>query len=130
MTTYFAKLHLNEEKQYEVSFPDLAPFASTHGNTIEEALTSAHDALASYLLSEEDAGENVPSPSDPSQIEVDHPDFIYPVQVDLELEREKDDNTLVKRTSFIPRYLNKLSKEANIDLSSFLTQALKDKLNV
>ena len=46
---YFAKIELNKEDVvYEVSFPDF-PTINTFGETKEEALEMAHDALNGYL---------------------------------------------------------------------------------
>jgi|APHig6443718053_1056840.scaffolds.fasta_scaffold00003_129 antitoxin HicB len=46
---YFAKIELNKEDGvYEVSFPDF-PTINTFGETKEEALEMAHDALNGYL---------------------------------------------------------------------------------
>lgn len=42
MTIYFAKLHKNN--QYEVTFPDLEPYAATYGDNLKEAIKNAHDA--------------------------------------------------------------------------------------
>ncbi|NRN97020.1 type II toxin-antitoxin system HicB family antitoxin [Lactobacillus helveticus] len=63
MVLYFEKFHKNSDNQYEVSFPDLEPYAATYGDTLEEAIHSAHDSLTGYLLTEEDFHEEVPTPN-------------------------------------------------------------------
>lgn len=131
MTLYFARFHKNKDNQYEVTFPDLDPYAATFGETLEEAIKNAHDSLTGYLLTEEDYKEDVPQPStDPSQFEINKPDFIVPVQVNLKLERDKEQNKLVKKTLTIPEFLNVKAKEAGINFSATLTDALKQKLNI
>ncbi|MBP2057172.1 putative RNase H-like HicB family nuclease [Lactobacillus colini] len=98
MLLYFAKFHKNVDNQYEVSFPDLEPYAATFGYTLEEAIQSAHDSLAGYLLTQEDFNEEVLAPTeDPDKFKITAPDFLVPVQVDLKLEREKEQNKLVKK---------------------------------
>lgn len=131
MTLYFAKFHKNSNNQYEVSFPDLEPYAATFGDTLEEAIQSAHDSLAGYLLTQQDFHEEVPVPTeDPNKFDIVTPDFLVPIQVNLKLEREKEENKLVKKTLTIPAFINTLAKEADINFSSTLTDALKAKLGI
>jgi predicted RNase H-like HicB family nuclease len=127
MTIYFAKLHKNN--QYEVTFPDLEPYAATYGDNLKEAIKNAHDALTGYLLTSEDYHEKVNKPSDPSKLKIGKNDFLTPVQVDLKLEREKEQNKLVKKSVTIPAFLNDLGKDHKINFSAVLTEALKKELN-
>jgi antitoxin HicB len=131
MITYFAKFHLNKDGQYEVTFPDLDPYAATFGASLQDAIKSAHDALAGYLLTAEDTHEHVATPSQKPQKDwlTNQDDWLMPVSVNLELEREKEQNTVVKKTLTIPKYLNDLGKDAKINFSATLTEALKHKLN-
>lgn len=83
---YFATFHQNNQNQYEVNFPDLEPYAATYGDTLEEALQSAHDSLVGYLLAAEDFNETVPAPTvDPKMlnVKIESPDFIMPIEVKL-----------------------------------------------
>lgn len=131
MVLYFSVFHKNSDGQYEVNFPDLEPYAATFGDTLEEALKSAHDALTGYLLTEEDYNEKVPSPTtDPAKFDVKSPNFIVPIEVNLSLERQKEQNKLVKKTLSIPKYLNDLGIENQINFSQTLTTALKNELNI
>ncbi|EEX26672.1 type II toxin-antitoxin system HicB family antitoxin [Lactobacillus jensenii] len=128
---YFAIFHKNKENQFEVNFPDLAPAAATFGNTLVDAITNAHDSLTGYLLTAEDFNEQVPSPTeDPFLLKVNEPDFLMPIKVNLELERAKEQNKLIKKTLTIPEYLDIQAKEAKINLSKLLTEALEKKLNI
>ena len=121
MVLYFAKFHQNKDHQYEVSFPDLDPYAATYGDNLNEAMKNAHEALTGYLLTAEDGNDQVSSPAK---------DFLVPVEVNLKLEREKESNKLVKKTLTIPEYLNIRGKEAGINFSALLADALKEKLNL
>lgn len=130
-TIYFAIFHHNKDHQYEITFPDLEPNAATYGDTLEEAIKSAHDSLAGYLLTCEDFNEKVKQPSSPDRIKLTNPkDFLVPVQVDLKLEREKEENKLVKKTLTIPAFLNNKAKEAGLNFSALLSEAIKAKLNI
>lgn len=131
MVLYFAIFHKNDNGQYEVNFPDLEPYAATYGDSIEEAIQSAHDSLAGYLLTQEDFHEDVPAPStDVDKFDIKEPDFAVPVQVDLKLEREKEENKLVKKTLTIPAFLNIKGKEAGLNFSALLSDAIKSKLGI
>jgi antitoxin HicB len=64
MAVYIALIHKDENSCYGVSYPDL-PGHVTAGDTVDEAITNAHDLL--WLLNEiwtEDTGEKMPQPSD------------------------------------------------------------------
>lgn len=131
MVLYFEKFHKNSDNQYEVSFPDLEPYAATYGDTLEEATQSAHDSLTGYLLTEEDFHEEVPTPTDdPEKFKLKEPNFLVPVQVDLQLEREKEENKLVKKTLTIPSFLNIRGKEAGLNFLALLSEAIKTKLGI
>lgn len=131
MVLYFAVFHKNKDNQYEVSFPDLDPYAATFGDTIEEALQSAHDSLTGYLLTAEDYDDEIPKATkEPLKFNIKSPDFLVPVEVNLKLEREKENNTLIKKTLTIPKYLNDLGSEAKINFSATLTNALKKELDM
>lgn len=131
MVLYFSIFHKNSDNQYEVNFPDLDPYAATFGDTLEEAVKSAHDSLTGYLLTQEDYNEPVPKPTqDAAKFNVKAPDFLVPVEANLKLERQKEQNQLVKKTLSIPKYLNDLGTENKINFSATLVQALKSELNV
>ncbi|WKF85261.1 type II toxin-antitoxin system HicB family antitoxin [Lacticaseibacillus pantheris] len=57
---YFADFVKNEQGQFEVTFPDLAPNVATYGNNLAEALHMANDALSGYLVVMEDDGDRLP----------------------------------------------------------------------
>lgn len=92
MVLYFAKLHKNKNNQYEVYFPDLEPYAATFGDSLNEALQSAHDSLVGYLLTCEDSQQKVPESSVPKVLQSDlrDNDFLVPVKINLKIEREKE----------------------------------------
>lgn len=60
---YPAKIrHITEDKTYLVKFPDL-PGCLTEGETLEEALHNAKEALTGYLASIFDRDLKIPKPS-------------------------------------------------------------------
>jgi len=128
---YFALFTLNENNQYEVTFPDLAPNAATYGDTLSEALFMAKDALTGYLLTIEDGNEVLPNATaQPQKINHKANDLVVPIEVDTTIAREREQNRSVKKTLTIPKYLNDLGVQNEINFSATLSDALKEKLGV
>jgi predicted RNase H-like HicB family nuclease/DNA-binding XRE family transcriptional regulator len=78
---YPAILHKGE-KAFWVEFPDL-PGCATQGDTMEELVYMAEDALSGYLRVTIDLGQEIPAPSHPQEkniiwIEV-NPDVAIPI---------------------------------------------------
>ncbi|MBL1225383.1 type II toxin-antitoxin system HicB family antitoxin [Enterococcus sp. BWR-S5] len=128
MFIYYAIFNIAEDG-INVSFPDLDG-AFTSGSDMHEALYMSKDLLAGWLINAEDDGETLPTPSQPESVKVPEGDLLIPVEVNLEVYREKFNNQLIKKTLTIPKYLNRLAEEEKINFSSTLTEALKRKLGV
>ena len=112
-----------------VSFPDLDG-AFTCGADMHEALYMAKDLLAGWLINAEDDNEVFPKPSAVSDIDLPEGDLIIPIEVNLKYYRERFENQLVNTTLTIPKYLNTLASEMDINCSATRTDALKEKLGV
>ncbi|MBP3691168.1 MAG: type II toxin-antitoxin system HicB family antitoxin [Schwartzia sp.] len=63
-----------QEGGYIVTFPDIG--GATEGDTIEDALAMAEDALCFALACMEDDHDKVPTPTSPFQIELKERQFI------------------------------------------------------
>lgn len=111
------------ECDYLVYIPDLDGY--TQGRTIAECIDMARDFIGNYLIEVPDA----PLP-DSIAYSPDDKALKTLVDVDLDLFKMTLDNTPVKKTLSIPRYLNDLGNKANINFSQTLTEALKTKLGV
>ncbi|MBU9789458.1 type II toxin-antitoxin system HicB family antitoxin [Lentilactobacillus sp. IMAU92037] len=127
---YFALFTKNVDGQIEVNFPDFDPHVATFGNNMSDALHMAHDALEGYLLTVEDYHEDLPTPSDPQNIRHNQDQLVIPIEVDTTIAREREENASVKKTLTIPKYLNDLGKQHQINFSATLTDALKKRLGV
>ena len=121
---YYALFTENEQGQYEVEFPDFSPHVATFGDNM------ARDALSGYLLVLEDSDDSLPPTTPPEKITVPKNSLLIPIEVDTTLAREREENILVKKTLVIPKYLNELAKDEQINFSATLTEALKDKLDI
>lgn len=74
---YPAIFHKDEEKGFWVEFPDLSG-CLTEGETLEEALIMAGDALFVYA----DGEETLPAPSNISEIRAEEGDFVSLVKAE------------------------------------------------
>lgn len=116
---YPAVFH-KEDNAYWVEFPDLEG-CNSFGDTLEEALANAREALEGYSISLIENKEKLPPPSDISGI-TPSDGFVSIVDIDLSayLNREK----AVKKTLTIPEWLNEAAMERGINFSQTLQDAL------
>lgn len=84
--TYYAVFHPNADGQVEVTFPELG--IAMYGEDIIDAQKEAYDALAGYLLVQEDTHSPISGPKKPrGQITTGSGDQVIAVTVDTEKER-------------------------------------------
>lgn len=74
MSPYIALVHKDEGTSYGVSFPDV-PGCISAGDTFEEAVTNAAEALAGHFTAMRADGEAIPSPRSFEELKRD-PEFI------------------------------------------------------
>lgn len=109
-----------EDKKYYVEFPDLVG-CFTQGDTFEEAICNAQEALAIYYA--EKKGD-LPPASSVETVQKNNPDIL--VQM-IAIDR---DNYIVKplrtinKTLTIPEWLNDLAKKYQVNCSRVLKTAL------
>lgn len=118
-----------EDTGYSVFFPDLQG-CQTEGDTLEEALFMAKDALSIYIFDLEEDKKTIPTPSNPMDIKVDKNQFISIIDFDMLEYRKKYDCKAVKKTLSIPNWLNSLAEDYDVNFSQLLQTALKEYLNV
>lgn len=126
---YPAVFHSEEVGGYSVDFPDLLGCV-TEGDTLDEAIRMAADALGIYLYSLKEDGEKVPKPSDPADIKVSGRDFISMVTYDEVEYLKRTDNHSVKKTLTIPAWMDTLARENNLNFSNVLQNAIRRELNL
>lgn len=118
-----------EEDGFTVFFPDL-PGCITEGDTIEEAIEMAKDALCLSLYDKEVSKVSPPTASDPGSIVLDGHSFISVVLVDTEEYRKYYSNKSVKKTLTIPEWLNELAEKENVPFSQILQDGIKEYLHL
>ena len=126
---YPAVFHPEEVGGYSVDFPDLLGCV-TEGDTLEEAIRMAEDALGIYLYSLKEDGEESPKASDPADIKVSGRDFISLITYDEVAYLKRTDNHSIKKTLTIPSWMDTLARENNLNFSNVLQNAIRRELNL
>ena len=126
---------------YSVIFPDLN-WLATQGDNLQDAMEMAVDCLAGYLYDCQKEGEEVPTPSKLSEINLNEiakeldPDapacesFLNMVSVDVKAYAKEHFEKSVKKTLTIPAWLNAIALEHNVNFSQILQDALKRELHL
>lgn len=118
-----------------VEVPDLEIL--TQGTDMNNAIDMARDAIELKCVSMEDAQENIPEPSDISNLDIHKGTFagegktiISLVDVDSSEYRKKIDTKTVRRNVALPGWLNYEAEHAGINVSRVLQEALMDVLKI
>ncbi|MBG9692584.1 pilus assembly protein HicB [Lysinibacillus sphaericus] len=119
----------NDEQGFTITFPDL-PGCITEGSDMDEAVYMAKDVLAGFLYGMEEDGETIPTPSEPSSIDLPQGAFISIIEVRTDYIRDEIENKAVKKTLTIPKWLNDAAEEENINFSQLLQFAIKERLGI
>lgn len=112
-----------------ISFPNLPGCISCASND-EEALYMAKDALGLYMVCLEEDGEVLPKPSKLNEIDLNVNERAVLVEVNMPLFRLSVQNSSVKKTLTIPKWLNDLAEKNKVNFSLVLQNALKEFLSL
>ena len=126
---YPAVFHIAEEGGFWVSFPDF-PEAFTQGENMEEAYAMAVDALGLCISDLEEAKEALPTPSLPTEVEVEDEAVLVVIEFDMEAYKRKHNSRAIKKTLTIPEWLNEEAMAAGVNFSQVLQEALLQKLSL
>jgi predicted RNase H-like HicB family nuclease len=118
-----------EDGCYIVKFPDLEN-CYTDGENITEALINAEDVLNLMLWHMEEKSEAIPAPSNPKKIPCSETSFVSLVAADTLKYRKLHDTKSVKKTLSIPRWLDAMARNKNINFSKALQNALIAELDI
>lgn len=118
-----------EDSGYSVEFPDL-PGCCTCGDSLEESLSMAKDALSLFLVELEDEKQDIPEPSSIKSLSLEGNRFASLINADTAIYRQTLSNVAVKKTLSIPQWLNQAAIANGINFSQVLQDALKQKLNM
>lgn len=118
-----------EKKGISISFPDL-PGCISCAKDDEEALYMAKDALGLYIVCAEEDGEVLPIPTKLNKIILNQNQKVSLIEVNMPLFRDAVQNSAVKKTLTIPKWLNELAEKNHINFSQVLQTALKNILKL
>ncbi len=118
-----------EPEGISVEFPDLQG-CFTCGDTEEEALQMAKDALELHLYGFEEEGRQIPNPSKFVSLKIDKNQFVSLIEVWMPPIRDEMVLKTVKKTLTIPKWLNDLGEQNKVNFSHVLQDALKQYLGV
>ena len=114
---------------YSVFFPDV-PGAITQGETINEAITMAQDALCLVLYDKEVNGEKVHRPTPINEVKRKKNEFTTLIKCDTDFYRRYYANKSVKKTLSIPEWLNHEAMAQGLNFSAILQEGLKKHLKL
>ena len=118
-----------------VEVPDLDIL--TEGKDMNDAITMARDAIELKCVSLEDEKENIPNPSNISELNANNgtfadegDTFISFVDIDSAEYRKKIDTRTVRRNVALPSWLNYEAEQAGVNVSRILQEALMNTLKL
>ena len=127
MTKVFpAKVH-KENDGFWLEFPDL-PGCFTQGDSLEELMENAEEALGVFLAVKIENEEDIPKPSDIRQISESSDDLKTYVSVDVN--KYHKDTRAVKKMLSIPAWLANEADRRHYSLSKILQEALLEKISI
>jgi predicted RNase H-like HicB family nuclease len=118
-----------EEGGYTITFPDL-PGCITEGDTVEEALSMAKEAMTLHLYGMEDDGDTIPDPTPPEKVQIPEDGFISLVETWMPPFRNKMDLKAVNKMVTLPKWLKDMAERENVNFSHILQSALKNHLGM
>lgn len=128
MLKVYPAVFMNDPNEYEetkgyytIHFPDL--YGVTQGKDLEEAMMNASDYLGIVLSDYIESGEDLPTPSNIDEIEVDNHSFVTLVSV--ELNDYLKDMPYDRTTVTIPHYLKAKADKNGLNFSKVLSESLE-----
>lgn len=112
---------------FTVTFPDIKG-CITEGDSLEDALKMAKEALALHLYGMEEEGDNLPNPSNPAKLPKVDEGFYTLIEVRTNYIREKKLNKSITKNVTMPKWLEIEATKENLNFSQILQNALKKQL--
>lgn len=112
-----------EDEIYYVRFPDIEE-AFTDGDSLKEAIYNAQEVLGLVIYEREKMGREIPKATE-SMIKTGDNESLSYISVWMPLVRDRIEEKSVKKTLTIPKWLNDLAEENNVNFSQLLQVAIK-----
>ena len=126
---YYALFEPEDEGGYNITFPDL-PGCITCGDDMSEALYMARDVLDGWMIGVEDDREEIPTPTNPIDIDIPKGVLLIPIEADTRLARIKFGHKSIKKTLTLPFWLNEIAEKHHVNFSKILQDALISHLDI
>ena len=128
---YFPAIFSYTEEGVIVRYPDL-PGCLTSGADTEEALHNAREALEGFIYCMEQDNDPIPEPSDIVSLKTTLKDnqALTLIDVFMPVVREAMSSKSVNKMVSVPQWLVSAGKEASINFSQLMQDALMEKLGV
>lgn len=117
-----------EDKIY-IRFPDF-PGLCAFGNTRQEAVQQAQEALAMLLIALIDEKRPLPEPEQAGDMTVKEGEQLLYIQLWLPYFRSTMKEIYVKKSVTVPTWLDELAKSKNLNFSAALVRGLKEELGI
>jgi predicted RNase H-like HicB family nuclease len=116
------------EKYLIASIPDCN--IDTQGKDIIDTIEMARDAISIWCVAEQDAGRELPKPSDITGIICEEDELVTLVDSDIEAYKRKLDYKTVRKNLTLPSWLNEEAEKAGVNFSQILQTSLKEYLGI
>ncbi len=120
---YAATFHPNDDGSFTILFPDL-PGCISEGKSLENALYMAQDALKTWAEYSLEHDKVLPPATPLGDIRLEDGEFVNLIRAEIR------DNSAVRRTVSIPRWMDEAASSASLSLSRVLQDALKERLGI
>ncbi len=117
-----------EDGLYYINFPDIEE-AFTDGDDMEEALYNAKDVLGLVLYEREKNNIEIPEASK-GFLKTNENESIAFIDVYMPLFRDMIEQRSIKKTLTIPKWLNDVAEENNVNFSQLLQVAIKNYIGI
>lgn len=117
------------DETYDVRFPDINN-CFTFGTNLEDALDSASDVLELCIYDMEQDNIEIPVASGLKDIILKEDESVAWINVWMVPVRDKMENKAVKKTVTIPKWINDIGVENNLNFSQILQAAIKEKYGI
>jgi predicted RNase H-like HicB family nuclease len=115
--------------RYYVLWPDL-PGCTTTGDTEEEALCCAREAMSLHMYGLEEDNEGIPASSPVIGLACDKNEAVVIIEAWMPSFREKMEIKAINRTVTLPGWLDREAKTANLNYSQILQDGIMQRLHI
>ena len=125
----YPAIFTQEEHGYSINFPDIDS-CYTCGDNLADGFLMAEDVLAMVMYDYEKEHKAIPKPSKPDSIKLSENETVHLIAADTFKYEKMFSSKSVRKSVTIPAWLDTKVEEANISLSAFLQQKLKEEFNL